>query len=185
MHELNLTTVHVTHNQAEALEMGDRIAVMDAGHVVQVGDPETIYHRPIDEHVARFVGDMNLIPGAIERTDDTFAYVQTPVGTFHAMKAADMGFNEGQRCYLGIRPADVVVPAPPDADPATCLTANVTDRRFQGDRMVYGLSAGDITLDAATHHSALIGIGTTVNVQLPPDSAIAVHLSPSKGDDGS
>lgn len=182
MHELNLTTVHVTHNQAEALEMGDRIAVMDAGHVVQVGDPETIYHRPIDEHVARFVGDMNLIPGAIERTHGTFAHVQTPVGTFHAMTAEGVTFSEGERCYLGIRPADVIAPAPADADPETCLQAEVTDRRFQGDRMVYGLTAGSIKLDITTHHSALLGLGSEITVQLPPDSVIAVR--PSRAETG-
>ncbi len=177
MHELDLTTVHVTHNQAEALEMGDRIAVMDAGHVIQVGDPETIYHRPVDEHVARFVGDMNLIAGAIVQHGHGTALVRTALGTFQAMTTDEAGLSVGARCLLGIRPADVVAPAADDADPKTCLTAVVTARRFQGDRMVYTLTAGETTLDVATHHSALMSTGAEIKVQLPPDRSIAVRPS--------
>lgn len=178
MHDLDLTTVHVTHNQAEALEMGDRIAVMDAGHIVQVGDPETIYHRPLDEHVARFVGDMNLIPGSVARWSDGTAQVLTKSGTFLAMTADGASLPNGARCFLGIRPADLVVPAPESASPDTCLSATVTDRRFQGDRMVFGLKAGDATIEVSTHHSARLSIGTTVSVHIPPDSAIAIVPSP-------
>ena len=178
MHELDLTTLHVTHNQAEALEMGDRIAVMDAGHVVQTGDPESIYHRPIDEHVARFVGDMNLIPGSVVRWSAGTAQVRTMSRTFLAMTADGVTLAEGSRCYLGIRPADLVVPAPTQAPPETCLNATVTDRRFQGDRMMYGLIAGNDTLEVSTHHSVLLSTGSDVIVHLPPDSAIAVKPSP-------
>jgi len=178
MHDLDLTTVHVTHNQAEALEMGDRIAVMDAGHVVQIGDPESIYHRPVDEHVARFVGDMNLIPGSVARWSDGTAQVLTASGTFLAMTADDTALSEGSRCFLGIRPADLVVPAPESASPETCMTVEIVNRRFQGDRMVFGLKAGDTTLEVSTHHSVRLGIGSTIQIQIPPDSAIAVIPTP-------
>ena len=189
MHELNLTTVHVTHNQAEALEMGDRIAVMDAGHVVQTDDPESIYHRPVDEHVARFVGDMNLIPGSVARWSEGTAQVQTASGMFLAMTAENISLPEGARCFLGIRPADLVVPAPTDAPPETCLTATVTDRRFQGDRMMFGLKAGNDPLEISTHHSVRLSVGSEVRVHIPPDSAIAVKPSPQtrptdQSDDG-
>lgn len=184
MHDLNLTTVHVTHNQAEALEMGDRIAVMDAGHVVQIGDPETIYHRPVDEHVARFVGDMNLISGSVKQWSDGTAQVETALGTFTAMTADGVTLPVGARCYFGFRPADAIVPAPADADPSTCFTAQITDRRFQGDRLVFGLSADGVAFEVATHHSARFGVGDDMRVHIPPDNAIAVKPSPqARGDD--
>jgi iron(III) transport system ATP-binding protein len=184
MHELKLTTVHVTHNQAEALEMGDRIAVMDAGHVVQVSGPESIYHRPVDEHVARFVGDMNLIPGSVTRWSDGTANVETSLGTFLAMTADGVTLPEGARCFFGFRPADVVIPAPETADPATCFTATIADRRFQGDRLVYGLRAGELALEISTHHSVRFGTGSEVRLHVPPDNAIAVKPSPQqRGDD--
>jgi iron(III) transport system ATP-binding protein len=184
MHDLELTTVHVTHNQAEALEMGDRIAVMDAGHVVQIGDPETIYHRPVDEHVARFVGDMNLIPASVQRWSDSTAQVETALGTFTAMTADGVTLPEGARCYFGFRPADAVVPAPADTDPQTCFNAKVSDRRFQGDRVVFGLTAAGVNLEISTHHSARLGIGADIRVHIPPDNAIAIKPSPrARGDD--
>ncbi|MFB6154075.1 MAG: ABC transporter ATP-binding protein [Halodesulfurarchaeum sp.] len=58
--ELGITTLYVTHDQAEALAISDRVAVMSDGTVVQVGTPETVYHRPTDRFVAEFVGDNNL-----------------------------------------------------------------------------------------------------------------------------
>lgn len=180
MHDLKLTTVHVTHNQAEALEMGDHIAVMDAGHVVQTGDPETIYHRPVDEHVARFVGDMNLIPGSVTRWSDGTAQVLMGSGTFLAMTAEGVSLPVGARCFLGIRPADLVVPAPDSAAPETCMTVTVTDRRFQGDRMIYGLRTGDAALEVSTHHSVRLGIGSELRIQIPPESAIAIQPSPNQ-----
>ena len=61
--ENNLTGVYVTHDQAEALSMADRMAVMDEGEIVQVGEPDVIYREPISSYVAGFIGETNLIKG--------------------------------------------------------------------------------------------------------------------------
>ena len=63
---LGVTTVFVTHDQDEAFVLGDRVAVMSEGRVVQVGPPEELYLRPVDRWVARFVGDANLLPGTAD-----------------------------------------------------------------------------------------------------------------------
>src|SRR3954468_19064347 len=63
--ELGITTIHVTHDQEEALAMSDRIAVMSAGHLLQVGTPEDIYERPATAEVAAFIGRSNFIDGTI------------------------------------------------------------------------------------------------------------------------
>lgn len=78
--EAGLTTVYVTHDQKEALSMADRIAVMQAGRVVQVGPPRELYRRPRTRFVAEFLGEANFIPGTvIERKADRFT-VRTAVG---------------------------------------------------------------------------------------------------------
>ena len=65
--QLRITTIYVTHDQVEAMTMGDRIVVMRGGLVQQIGEPETIYHQPANLFVARFIGSpgMNLIPGRL------------------------------------------------------------------------------------------------------------------------
>ena len=69
------TVVLVTHDQEEALSLADRVAVMDAGRVVQVGRPEEVYRHPVNAFVARFVGDAALVPGTSDGTT-----VETPFG---------------------------------------------------------------------------------------------------------
>jgi thiamine transport system ATP-binding protein len=72
--ELGITTVYVTHDQAEALAISDRIAVLNGGHVEQVGSPEAVYREPANRFVASFVGDNNLfevrsVEGSLARTE--------------------------------------------------------------------------------------------------------------------
>lgn len=64
--KLGITTVIVTHDQEEAFELGDRVAVMEQGKIVQVGRPETIYHTPATEFVACFVGNINRLEGVVQ-----------------------------------------------------------------------------------------------------------------------
>ena len=67
--QLGLTTIFVTHDQSEALSMSDRIAVLFEGRIRQVGSPDEIYRRPADRFVASFVGDVNVLPGRLDKTD--------------------------------------------------------------------------------------------------------------------
>ncbi|BCF96709.1 ABC transporter ATP-binding protein [Paraburkholderia sp. PGU19] len=63
LRELGITTVYVTHDQAEAMELGDRIVVMSAGRIEQIGTPRDIYYRPANRNVAQFVGTINRVAG--------------------------------------------------------------------------------------------------------------------------
>src|SRR6266446_1926515 len=70
-HEIGITTIYVTHDQVEAMTMGDRICIMDKGEVVQIGPPLEVYRNPADTFVARFLGNppMNLLQGRLEAQD--------------------------------------------------------------------------------------------------------------------
>ena len=80
--EFKLTTVYVTHDQKEALSISDRIAMMDGGHILQVGSPREIYRRPACKTVANFIGETDFIPGKVLGVADGHATVETPVGNF-------------------------------------------------------------------------------------------------------
>ena len=108
MHRLSLTTVYVTHNQAEAMETGDRIAVMDHGRMVQMGTPREIYRHPADEFVARFIGEMSLVPANLVDVTDGFATLESAIGQSpYALAPRENRLPAGARCFLGIRPEDM------------------------------------------------------------------------------
>jgi ABC-type Fe3+/spermidine/putrescine transport system ATPase subunit len=82
--ELRLTTLYVTHDQEEALALSDRVAVMRAGRIEQIGPPREVYHRPRNLFVAGFVGAANLIPGRLAGLDGRRVRVRTELGVLRA-----------------------------------------------------------------------------------------------------
>ena len=131
MHRLSLTTVHVTHNQAEALETGDRIAVMEQGKIVQVGDPQTIYHRPENEFVARFIGDMNIFRASFHSGGADVVHVDTPFGRLAARSTSLKAFATGDDCVVGIRPEDIEIEADEMLKARDRLNQTIADRTGQ------------------------------------------------------
>ena len=91
--ELGVTTVYVTHDQEEALVLGDRIAVMREGHIEQIDTPERIYNRPANLFVGTFLGQANLLRGRLVRQfssrDGEMAAVETPLGTLQVRWPAE------------------------------------------------------------------------------------------------
>ncbi len=81
--EVGITFIYVTHDQGEALTMADRIAVMDKGKILQIGDPKTIYERPANKFVAHFIGNTNMFDGTVLELAAGMARVDVPeVGEF-------------------------------------------------------------------------------------------------------
>ncbi|MCF7689824.1 MAG: ABC transporter ATP-binding protein [Cephaloticoccus sp.] len=80
--EFKLTTVYVTHDQKEALSISDRMAILEGGHILQVGTPRRVYKRPVRKTVAHFIGETDFIPGKITGMNGTMATVETAIGRF-------------------------------------------------------------------------------------------------------
>ena len=119
--DLGVTTLYVTHDQVEAMTMGDRVAVMRKGELQQVDDPQTLYDRPVNLFVGGFIGSpaMNMLEGTVERRNGGFALSlgSQTLGLGEAGKALT-GY-EGRPLVVGIRPehleeASLVRDAPPD-----------------------------------------------------------------------
>jgi spermidine/putrescine transport system ATP-binding protein len=119
---------YVTHDQEVAMTLSDRIAVMNEGHLEQVGPPEEIYREPATEFVADFIGDTNLLSATVEHRDgESVAVVGGTDGlTIPAPDAAD-----GEEVTVSIRPEDFQLT---DAGP---LAGTVSERFFQGDQTNY------------------------------------------------
>ena len=136
--ENNLTGVYVTHDQAEALSMADRMAVMDNGHIAQVGPPEKIYRRPVSSYVAGFIGETNLIQGVVREG----GYVAAATGVLAARPSIE-GWDPqpGSPVLVSIRPEALqIVPANEGN-----LTAKVIDRTYLGSSVQYLVKLGDGT----------------------------------------
>jgi spermidine/putrescine transport system ATP-binding protein len=97
--DVGITFLYVTHDQEEALTMSDRIAVMNAGRVEQVADPEEVYERPATTFVAGFIGVSNLMPAQVESGGE----IRLDTGV--TVPSAEInGFRPGERCYAVVRP---------------------------------------------------------------------------------
>ncbi len=107
-HELAITTIYVTHDQAEALALANRIAIMDRGQVIQVGTPQQVYRRPRTTFVAGFLGNppMNLIPCRLDRARQRIVVNDAPLdlqGMPDWNQVAAQA-QEGEELFLGVRP---------------------------------------------------------------------------------
>jgi multiple sugar transport system ATP-binding protein len=128
--DLGVTTIYVTHDQVEAMTMGDRVAVMRKGEIQQVDDPQTLYDRPVNLFVGGFIGSpaMNMLEATVHRQNGS---VSVDVGgqtlaldqELLAQRAALASFD-GRRVILGIRPEDL--------EDAAILKDSPSERRLRG-----------------------------------------------------
>jgi multiple sugar transport system ATP-binding protein len=109
--DLGATMVYVTHDQVEAMTMADKIVVLNAGRIEQVGTPLELYNHPRNRFVAGFIGNpkMNFIEGTVRRADGAGVVVDLgPLGTIEVPRAAPAALD-GQQVAVGIRPEHVVL----------------------------------------------------------------------------
>jgi multiple sugar transport system ATP-binding protein len=107
--DLGVTTIYVTHDQVEAMTMGDRVAVMRGGHLQQVASPQELYDHPANLFVAEFIGSpaMNLIMADLAGQTLAFGGQTLPVPAAVADARPGLNAYEGKRVVLGIRPEDI------------------------------------------------------------------------------
>jgi sulfate transport system ATP-binding protein len=111
--QVKVPSVFITHDQEEALELGDRIAVLNEGHLEQVGTPDEVYNHPATEYVATFLGAANLLLGVVTRGSVEIGTARLPA------EKETRRFRDGQSVKLVFRPEDVCLS--PDANlPDTC-----------------------------------------------------------------
>ncbi|MDY6995069.1 MAG: ABC transporter ATP-binding protein [Actinomycetota bacterium] len=144
--EVGITFIYVTHDQEEALTMSDRIAVMNAGNVEQIGTPTEIYDRPATVFVASFIGQANLWSGRqTGRANRDFVEVDVLGSTLKA-RPGDTAIEPGGNATLMVRPERIrVSPSaeqPPSGD-VVGVRATVTDLTFQGPVVRLMMAAPD------------------------------------------
>jgi spermidine/putrescine transport system ATP-binding protein len=160
---VGLTFIYITHDQGEALAMSDRVAVMNAGTIEQVGEPEQIYERPKTSFVASFVGENNVVPGRVAARADGLVTLDTALGPLTGRAGGGRAYAAGEECLLFIRP-ERLTPAPAGAPNA--IAARKIKEEFEG-------SARVLFLDARGQHLRLSLANTGAAADLGEDLTVA------------
>jgi multiple sugar transport system ATP-binding protein len=161
LRKLEATTIYVTHDQVEALSMGDRIAVMKAGHIVQVDSPLAVYDNPADTYVGGFIGTppMNFLEATV---DD--GRVQLSGGSFELPQNGVP--LDGRELLLGIRAESITVE---DEPRGASIRATVLVLEPLGSHNLLTVQSGDDMLKVATPPNVFRPIDSEVWLRLEPD----------------
>jgi spermidine/putrescine transport system ATP-binding protein len=174
---VGITFVLVTHDQEEALVMSDRIAVMRAGKVEQVGEAATLYERPRNRFVGSFLGSVNLVEGTVERRAPGEFLAATPLGTLRAeVRHGDP--EPSARVTIAIRPEKVRIVSDGTLG-ENRVGGSVEQILYIGAESHYVVRAGDVrfTVYAMNATAARRGhrVGDRVQLELPAASLIVLE----------
>ncbi|MBN8535140.1 MAG: ABC transporter ATP-binding protein [Rhizobiales bacterium] len=160
-----IATLHITHDQEEALSMANRVAVMREGRVLQVDTPEALYARPVNRAVATFVGHANLMDGEVLAENR----VRTPLGDLACARHA---FSAGAGVSVLIRPEAIRPVAA--ADGVNRFAGTVTRNRFLGSlrRFDFALSGGAKLMVEVDHQ-----VAPPPAIELPPEALLVIASS--------
>ena len=183
---LHLTSIYVTHDQAEALALGDRVAVLSAGKLQQVGSPREIYEIPSNTFVAGFIGlpAMNLFQGIIALREDCFLFLGAEAAEAGSAFVVTLGpgrkdwfsQNIGRRVWLGIRPEGVRLAEEKDRR-AVGITAVVQSVEYAGAEIMLRLASGRRSIVARRKPDCALKPGQMATVAFDLDQARIYDVS--------
>ena len=174
--QLGATMIYVTHDQVEAMTMADKIVVLNAGRIEQVGSPLELYHRPANLFVARFIGSpkMNVLPARVAGYTPLGVRLALPGGDLLDIPAKGLAAAPGSGVQLGIRPEHMRL-----GDGAGHIPAQVALAEHLGSETILHLDVPDgSTLVVRADGLARTKQGDRVSVGLPPE---ACHVFDAEG----
>lgn len=174
--QLGITFIHITHDQEEALNMSDRIAVMHNGKFEQVGTPSEVYYHPRTSFVAGFVGSANIISGKVSRVDSELVTFETRDGTGQvASRGAKL--EVGQPVTVAVR-REMVNLIANDPPSSAGLRAIVKEKHYAGGvlQIIVSLSGGRELVSTRHGIDSPLAPGEEVVVTWLPDQAVLVDL---------
>jgi iron(III) transport system ATP-binding protein len=158
-----VTTLYVTHDQAEALSLGDRICVMNEGEIEQIGSPEEVYSNPPNHFVAQFVGDMNFIKGKVIGPGK----VDSPLGERSCDVPPDC--QVGSTVTLAIRPQHLNLTQSSDQN-SGFPEGTVISKTYLGDAVLFEVEVSGVTLVVRLPGDSGFTVGQRATVHLPADN---------------
>jgi iron(III) transport system ATP-binding protein len=181
----NITTIFVTHDQAEALAISDQIAVMHGGVLIEVGSPRQLYTRPKRRFTATFLGLTNLIEGKVLEADGDGkpGRMETSKGILRFIPSTTL--KKDQAAVISIRPENIPLYKERPAQTENVLEGKVTEAVFMGDSYQCKVAVGDDLLAVHTHPFNAVNPGDKVYLQLDPASCNGLPADDKEGVDES
>jgi iron(III) transport system ATP-binding protein len=173
--ELAITSIYVTHDQAEALVMSDEIVVMRNGRIEQRGEPQHVYSRPANAFVSNFIGVANLIAGRVVAVDATGrGSIEIIAGGRGVQLSCRLGEGvaQGGEAILSVRPENVRVERENVGKP--CLEGEVVQAIFLGNCIDCRVRCGELEWKVQAHPRAHLRKGEKVYLRLDPEHTLAV-----------
>jgi iron(III) transport system ATP-binding protein len=158
---VGVTTLYVTHDQAEALSLGDKVCVMYNGEILQIAPPHEVYARPSSLFVAQFVGEMNFIKGHVTGPSQ----VECALGTLTI--AVPSGISVASSVTLAIRPEHVRLNSLDGS--AERLCGAITSKNYLGDAQILEINVNGVSLLVKLPGDSEFSIGQKAEVTIPPD----------------
>jgi spermidine/putrescine ABC transporter ATP-binding subunit len=163
--EVGISFIFVTHDQEEALSMSDRIAVMEAGRVLQIADPKTLYEQPNSRAVAAFVGTANFFPAKVAATTGDSVTVETALGRMILRRPTNL--IAGERVTIAIRPEHLTL-----SREATSPSGRIAAVSYLGDRRHFQVTLDGAPAIVAAPNSAAFEMGEAVHLGWAPDAVM-------------
>ena len=176
--EIGTTTVFVTHDQEEALTLSDRIALLDAGRIVQVGTPRDVYERPRTAFAAQFLGDANFFTGRLAPGSDAATRIRLEPGI--ELRASEPPPDSARPVTLAVRPEKLDIVAAGSHTPPgnNVLAGRVTQSVYAGSSVTYRIStqAGSVTVFEQSRGSLTFELDNEVVLSWSPEHTVVLSV---------
>jgi ABC-type Fe3+/spermidine/putrescine transport system ATPase subunit len=168
--EFGITSIYVTHDQAEAMTTSDRIAIMSEGRIEQIDDPLTLYTRPKTRYVAEFIGRSNILDGQVRGGGVSFCGFDVPIARLGVKGTIATSIFSLRSQNIGLHAA-----RPANGD-SIVLPGSIVDRSFLGETWDYSLRVTDgISLRVTSPPSSIFTVGQNVFIEIEPENIIPIQ----------
>jgi ABC-type Fe3+/spermidine/putrescine transport system ATPase subunit len=169
-----ITSIFVTHDQSESMALADRIVVMNAGRIEQVGTPVDVYERPHSRFVNEFVGVINVLQGVVAGVDGQRVRLVWGDQEVHGYVAGDMQLAPGEAAVATVRPEKLSMLIDHANGSINQWSARVVGSAYYGDHREYELDIGNQPLKISTPSSINVEKGAHVGVTCDPAEVVVI-----------
>lgn len=175
---LGITFIYVTHDQAEAMVLGDRIILMNHGRMIQQGAPEDLYQTPKNRFAASFIGTSNIFSGEVENeTSSGEIWVRTEFGSVSVGGQTEHAKNEGGQVHFCIRPEWVRfhLERPADCTEQNVFSVKIVKRQYYGKFIQYTVDLNGKEIVVEADSAEKVPLNSEVILELPPERCVCLE----------